>query len=73
MPMAPQLSPEQALASQSAASGPNAANFLIAAADMHNSGQLADPQRSAPVPRGKALVSTSYKGQRKVGHMKVLK
>jgi len=39
--------------------GLDPANFLIAAADMHNSGQL-----SAPVPQGKDLLARSKPGKK---------
>jgi hypothetical protein len=45
MPQAPMLPPEEmAKAAAGGATGINPANFLIAAADMHNSGQLSMPK-----------------------------
>lgn len=68
MPLAPLLPPDQ-MAKAQAGAGLNPANFLIAAAEMHNSGAL-----SAPVPSGKDLVTPSQKGNRLVQkHLKVLK
>ena len=68
MPMAPLLPPDQA-AQQQATGGLNPANFLIAAAEMHNNGSL-----SAPVPKGKDLVTPSQKGNRLVQkHIRILK
>lgn len=68
MPMAPGLPPDE-MAKAQAGAGINPANFLIAAADMHNSGSL-----SAPVPAGKDLVPPSQKAARKINrHLKVLR
>lgn len=59
MPTAPMLPPEEMAKAQQTA-GLNPANFLIAAADMHNSGQL-----SAPVPRGTDPLARAGKPARK--------
>lgn len=64
MPQVPALPPDQLAQAQSTA-GLNPANFLIAAADLHNSGQL-----SAPVPEGKSLPVTAKRSPRK---LKVIK
>jgi hypothetical protein len=64
MPMAPNLPPDQ-MAQAQAGAGLNPVNFLIAAADMHNRGQL-----SAPVPTGKALQQPSKSRPPKLKVMK---
>jgi hypothetical protein len=53
MPTAPLLPPEEMQKAQSTA-GINPANFLIAAADMHNSGQLSAPQGPSTDPLASA-------------------
>ena len=58
MPMAPGDPAQAQLAQATGGTGPGAANFLMAAADMANSGQLpASPAapRSAPMPQGRNL------------------
>lgn len=68
MPQAPSLPPDQMAQAQSTA-GLNPVNFLIAASEMHNNGSL-----SAPVPKGKDLVTPSQKGNRLVQkHIRILK
>lgn len=68
MPTAPLLPPDQ-MAQAQVGAGLNPANFLIAAADMHNSGQL-----SAPVPAGKALGVPAPKPTKKLrANIKVVK
>jgi hypothetical protein len=57
------LPPDQ-MAQAQAANGINPANFLMAAADLHNSGQL-----SSPVPAGKPLQT----GKRPPRKLKVIK
>lgn len=64
MPIAPGTIQDSTSASTSG--GLNPANFLIAAAEMHNSGQL-----SSPVPAGKDLQTGKTSGKRK--HMQVVK
>lgn len=64
MPQVPTLPPDQ-LAQAQATAGTNPANFLMAAADLHQSGQL-----SAPVPKGKDLAQFSRRAPKK---LKVLK
>ena len=59
MPMAPGI-PVDPTAQASQGAGLNPANFLIAAAEMHNSGQL-----SSPDPAGKALQTGKVAGKRK--------
>lgn len=61
MPTAPLLPPDQ-MAQAQASAGLNPANFLIAAADLHNSGKL-----SAPVPAGKALGGPAKKPTKRTG------
>lgn len=68
MPTAPTLSPQQ-MSQQSAMTGINPATFLMAAAQMQNSGELADAEPRSVVPRGRAL-QTGRKAPRK---LKVLK
>ena len=53
MPTAPLLPPDQMAQAQSSA-GLNPANFLIAAADMHNSGQLSSPDPGGQDPLQRA-------------------
>jgi hypothetical protein len=64
MPIAPNLPPDQ-MAKAQANAGVNPVNFLIAAADMHNSGQL-----SAPVPKGKDLPSTMRRNPKRLQMVK---
>lgn len=64
MPQAPMLPPDQMAQAQSTA-GLNPANFLMAAAEMHQQGQL-----SAPVPKGRDPAQFSKRAPRK---LKVLK
>jgi hypothetical protein len=64
MPQVPLLPPDQ-LAQAQATGGLSPANFLMAAADLHNSGQL-----SAPVPAGKPLQTGPKRQPRK---LKVIK
>lgn len=67
MPQAPLL-PAEAMAQAQSTAGLNPANFLIAAADMHNSGQL-----SAPVPAGKDPVPANPKSGRRKANLRILK
>lgn len=64
MPQVPALPPDQ-MAQATASAGINPANFLMAAADLHQKGQL-----SAPVPQGQPLQVPSKRAPRK---LKVLK
>jgi len=68
MPVAPLLPPDQ-MAQAQAGAGLNPANFLIAAADMHNSGALP----SAPVPQGKALGGPAKRPKRRLPDIKVVR
>lgn len=56
MPTAPTLSPE-ALAQSGAAAPTNPMNFLVAAADLHNSGSLSMPTGPHDDPLGSAKSS----------------
>lgn len=68
MPTAPLLPPDQ-MAQAQAGAGLNPAMFLMAAASMHNDGQL-----SAPVPTGKPLGGPAKKPTKRTGaYMKVVK
>ncbi len=72
MPTIPALPP--GMMAQAASGGPTSpANFLMAAADMHRSGQLADQPRSAPMPKGKSLPVLSSRGPRHPRPLRVLK
>lgn len=54
MPQAPMLPPEAMQQQQNAAAGINPANFLIAAAQMHNEGSLSMPSGpKEPLQTGK--------------------
>lgn len=68
MPTAPILPPEimAQSATSTAAGGPaSSANFLMAAADLHASGKLTDPQRS--MPKGPATpLATGRKAPRSI-------
>lgn len=67
MPQAPLLPPDQ-MAQAQASAGLNPANFLIAAADLKNSGQL-----SAPVPAGQPLAQPARRPKRRLPDIKVVK
>lgn len=70
MPTAPTLSPQQ-MSQQSAMTGINPTMFLLAAAQMQNSGELGDsgPAPKSIVPRGRALQTGKHPPRR----LKVLK
>jgi hypothetical protein len=68
MPQAPMLPPQMA---QQQAADPM--NFLLAAADLHNQGQLSDQTPTSVVPKGKSLPAFSKGQRRPKGTMKILK
>lgn len=68
MPTAPLLPPDQMAQSQATA-GINPANFLIAAADMHNNGQLP----SSPVPKGAQIGGPAKRPKRRLPDIKVVR
>lgn len=65
MPKVPSMLPQ----SSGPTREPDPANLLMAAADLHASGELTDPQRSAPMP----TVTQSPTAPRTPRKLKVLK
>jgi hypothetical protein len=54
MPTVPMLPPDQMARAQASAGAANPVNFLIAAADMHNQGQLSAPSGPTNDPLARA-------------------